>query len=83
MKRERQRQGRDFPPFSIHEYLKNAGNETGVKHIVPDEVADTGILEDKECKKSVLDTLERLKAEAEENVTPVDGHEPGHSVPER
>lgn len=75
-RKTRQRQGRDFPPFSIHEYLKNAGPQAEVRHTVPDETADTDAPTEDGKKKSVMETLERLRAEAEENAAPVDGHEP-------
>lgn len=76
MRRTRQRQGRDFPPFSIHEYLNNTSKAIGAKHIAPDEITDTDAPDLDGQKKSVIADLVRFKAEAEENALPVDGCEP-------
>ena len=65
----RQRQGRDF---SIRRRLSTA--ETGVGGIF--DYADSNDSNDTDKKRSLLDQLEQLTAEAERNAAPVDGHEP-------
>ena len=57
----RQRQGRDF---SILNYLANA------------EIGNNDPKDESEKRKSLLDQLERCKAEAERSAIPVDGYDP-------
>lgn len=70
----RQRQGRDF---SILSYLRNAemsaeANYNNINGII----GDNDPKDDTEKHKSLLETLERYKEEAERHGDPVDGHEP-------
>ena len=70
----RQRQGRDF---SILNHLRAAemsveDNYNNINGIIGDNDPKDGT----EKKKSLLEQLERSKAEAERNNAPVDGHEP-------
>ena len=70
----RQRQGRDF---SILNYLRNAemsaeGNYNNIDGII----GNNDPKDDTEKKKSLLEHLEKCKAEAERNAAPIDGHEP-------
>ncbi len=72
-RRTRQRQGRDFPPFSILEYL----NLNRAQQSVQDEneaVRRDSIMNGR--KLSIQENLERFKTEAEERAEPVDGREP-------
>jgi hypothetical protein len=70
----RQRQGRDF---SIINYLANVemsveGNYNNIDGII----GNNDPKDDSEKKKTLLELLEKCKAEAERNDVPVDGHEP-------
>ena len=74
----RQRQGRDF---SVLNYLRNAEMSTeGNYNNIDGIVGNCDPKDDGEKKKSLLEHLERCRAEAERNVTPVDGHEPAQDA---
>ena len=70
----RQRQGRDF---SISNHLRNAemsveGNYNNIDGVI----GNNDPKDDSEKRLSMLEQLERYKAEAERNTVPIDGHEP-------
>ena len=70
-RRTRQRQGRDFPPFSILEYLNRARQAVQEEN----EAAHRASVSEGRTK-SIRENLERFKTEADRNAEPVDGREP-------
>ena len=70
-RRTRQRQGRDFAPFSILEYLNRSR-----KAAYDEKESSYQTVVEGQRKKSILESLERFKHETEINAEPVDGREP-------
>lgn len=70
----RQRQGRDFPSVN-HLRAAEMSMEDDYNNI-DGIIGNNDPKDDSGKKQSLLDNLERFKAEAERNAAPIDGHEP-------